>query len=81
VDNSRKNFYDKKYLFNCIEKLVLVSPSQWLAGHLKKSFLSAYDIKVIPNGVNTLAFKPMYDKTILNKYRLKGKYILGVANV
>lgn len=81
IDNSRKNYYDKKRLFNGLEKMVIVTPSLWLAGHVKKSFLSEYEVKVINNGVDLSVFRPVDAGAIRGKYRLPEKYILGVANV
>lgn len=81
VDNSRKNFREKKELFNSLKKIVLVSPSLWLYGHLENSFLSGYEIKVINNGTNTDKFKPVDCHQTTNKYNLTEKYIFGIANV
>lgn len=79
-DNSRVNYRDKKQLFTGVSDMVLVSPSQWLAGHLNESFLKDYEIKVINNGIDTENFKPVRSDTLIEKYRINGKYILGVAS-
>ena len=60
--------------------MLLVSPSQWLAGHLRESFLKDYEIKVINNGIDTENFKPIISDTLIEKYKISGKYILGVAS-
>jgi putative colanic acid biosynthesis glycosyltransferase len=80
IDNSRRNFRRKKELYNGLENIILVSPSEWLAGFLRKSFLSGYEIKVINNGVDLEKFKPVNDKGLRKKYNLNKKYILGVAS-
>lgn len=80
VDNSRNNFRQKKELYTGLENVTLVSPSEWLAGFLRESFLSDYEIGVIHNGIDLEKFKPAYDKIIMSKYNLKEKYILGVAS-
>lgn len=68
------NYKKKKKLFT-LKKLVLVSPSEWQAKILRKSFFSKTKIKVINNGINLEAFKPL--KGIEN---IEKKIILGVAN-
>lgn len=81
IDNSRRNYREKKALFTSLEKLVLVSPSEWLAGHLRQSFLSPYEIRVINNGVEISKFSPDSNGLVNQKYSLTKKYILGVANI
>jgi len=81
VDNSKKNFREKKELFTGLEKMVLVSPSEWLAGQLRNSFLRDYEIRVINNGVDLDKFKPAKSESVTSKYGLTKKYILGVASI
>jgi putative colanic acid biosynthesis glycosyltransferase len=81
IDNSKRNYYQKKELFTGIKNMILVSPSEWLAGHLRDSFLSECEIKVINNGIDTDKFKPIDYESFLIKYKLKKKYILGVASI
>lgn len=81
IDNSRRNFNEKKELFTGLKDLVLVSPSEWLANHLRNSFLSGYEIRIINNGVDINKFNPGNDETARKKYLLKKRYILGVANI
>jgi glycosyltransferase involved in cell wall biosynthesis len=81
IDGSRRNYNEKKELFNGVENMVLVSPSKWLAAYLRQSFLSGYDIKVINNGVDTESFSPVDDTIARDRYSLTRKYILGVANI
>jgi len=80
IDNSRINYRDKRQILTGISNMVLVSPSQWLAGHLHESFLRDYEIKVINNGIDTEKFKPVRSDTLREKYKIKGRYILGVAS-
>ncbi|HDZ42122.1 MAG TPA: glycosyltransferase [Bacteroidetes bacterium] len=79
ADNSRKNFQQKKELFSGMKNMILVSPSEWLARFLEKSFLSEYKIKVINNGVDIDNFKPVSSHAIKEKYKIDRKYIIGVA--
>ena len=79
-------FFDRsKYLFNKKKQLVLginltiITPSEWMAGLVKQSFLKGYPIKVINNGIDLNIFKPT-KSNFREKYNLKDKYIiLGVA--
>jgi putative colanic acid biosynthesis glycosyltransferase len=80
-DNSRRNYLEKRALFTGLKDLVLVSPSQWLAKYLKRSFLSDSEVRIINNGVDIVKFNPGLAGAILNKYSLEKKYILGVANI
>jgi putative colanic acid biosynthesis glycosyltransferase len=82
LDNSRKNFIQKKDLFNGLGKMTLIAPSKWLANHLSNSFLKKYQVKIIHNGVNLDKFKPVDREIARKKYDFKGKRIvLGVANL
>lgn len=80
-DNSKWNYITKKALFTSVKNMTLVSPSNWLAGLLKESFLSKYSIKVINNGIDLKKFRPT-PSDFKEKYGLQGKkIILGVANI
>jgi len=81
IDNSRMNYRRKKEIFMGVKNMVLVSPSEWLAGHLRNSFLSSYDIRVINNGVDLQKFRPVDSEEIRTKYGLKKNYVLGVASI
>ncbi len=82
IDNSRRNFQNKKELFSSLNNINLVSPSNWLAKHLTNSFLGQYPIKIINNGVDIGKFKPIDPNYARDKFKLKGQYIiLGVANI
>lgn len=81
VDNSRRNFEKKKQLFTGIPNLTIVTPSKWLAGVVKESFLKDYPIKVIHNGIDLNVFKPT-SSNFRERYNLENKkIILGVASV
>lgn len=56
-DKSKKLFNRKKELFTGLN-LTIVTPSEWLAGEVKKSFLKDYPVKVINNGIDLSVFKP-----------------------
>ena len=61
--------------------MTLVSPSHWLAGLVKQSFLSKYPVEIIHNGIDTSVFKPTLSN-LRERFDLRDKKIvLGVANV
>lgn len=65
--------------FKGIENCTIVTPSQWLADLVKKSFLKDYPVKVINNGIDLSVFKPT-ESIFREKYGLVGKkVVLGVA--
>ena len=80
-DNSKSNYARKKKAFTGAKNMTLVTPSQWLAGLVKESFLRDYPVQVIPNGIDTEVFKAT-PSDFKKRYGLDGKFlILGVANV
>lgn len=58
VDRSRFMWKLKRKCFTGVEKLTIVTPSEWLAGLVKQSFLKDYPVKVINNGIDLSIFKP-----------------------
>ncbi len=80
-DNSKNNYKVKKSLFSGVKDLTIITPSNWLAEEVRKSYLSAYPVKVIHNGIDLNIFKPIEKskKNIYNKN--EKKIILGVASV
>lgn len=76
-DNSRGNYALKKEAFSNVKNLTIVTPSNWLADMVKSSFLNAYPVKVIPNGINLQTFKPLDMKN----ETAHSRNILGIANV
>jgi glycosyltransferase involved in cell wall biosynthesis len=60
---------------------VIVCPSQWLTDRVKESFLNKFQVKVIPNAVDTEIFKSKNKDFIRKKYGipLEKKIILFVA--
>lgn len=81
VDRSKKNYEDKKRLFNSVKNITLVPVSNWLGDYFKDSFLFKYDVRMIHNGINTDIFKPKDNNVAIDKYNLQDKFIiLGVAS-
>lgn len=57
VDRSKKNYEAKKKYFCKVSNMTIVTPSDWLASMVRLSFLKQYEVKVIPNGIDTNRFK------------------------
>ena len=74
ADRSSRNYRLKKEWFNRMDKIVLVPVSEWLADVLRSSPLRERDIRVIRNGVDIKAFRPVPGWADEGKFR-----ILGVA--
>lgn len=80
VDNTRVSHRLKKKWFLGVDNLTVVTPSEWLAGLVRKSFLGEYTVKVINNGINLDVFKPT-ESDFRGKNGLLGKKILlGVSS-
>ena len=78
-DNSKYMYRLKKKWFTGVKNMTIVTPSEWLAGLVKQSFLGKYPVKVINNGIDLNIFKPT-ESDFRKKYALENKYIvLGVA--
>lgn len=81
MDNSKKNFIEKKKMITSLKNVNIVTPSHWLAGVTKESFMGKFPVNVIYNGVDLKIFKPT-ESDFRKKYNLENKQIiLGVTNV
>lgn len=81
LDNSKWNYGKKKELFTGIKNLKIITPSKWLAGLVKESFLKEYDIEVIYNQIDREIFRPR-ESNFRKKYSVENKFIiLGVASL
>ena len=79
-DSSAKNYRQKKERFGSVSNMTIVTPSQWLAGLVKQSFLEGYPVEVIPNGIDLTVFQHT-ESEFRSRYGLENKAIvLGVAN-
>ena len=80
IDSSSWNWNKKRELYGKYKKLTIVTPSKWLSGLVKESFLKNRHVEVINNGIDLNMFKPTFGK-YFNKYNLKNKKIvLGVSS-
>ncbi len=79
VDRSKTMYKRKKEWFTGVQDMTIVTPSHWLAGLVKQSFLKDYPVKVIHNGIDLSVFSPK-ESDFREKYGIGDKYIvLGVA--
>ena len=81
MDNSKKNYQQKKELFTKPQNITFVTPSNWLKDLTEKSFLGKYPVKVINNGIDLTKFKPT-ESDFRERNNLQDKFIiLGVASI
>lgn len=82
VDRTRLMWRLKRKWFTGLKHMVIVTPSEWLAHEVKKSYLNEYRIKVVNNGIDLNTFRPSRKLNTKEKYNIpKNKYIvLGVAS-
>lgn len=69
-----KEFEIKKDIFNSLDNLTIVTPSKWLKGVIKNSFLSSQKIAVVNNGIDLTKFKKVCEKN-------KKFTCLAIANI
>lgn len=81
LDRSARNYTDKKRLFSSVPKLTLVTPSDWLAGLVRQSFLQGYPVRVLPNGIDLSVFRPAESELRVRHGLCGRKLLLGVAQV
>lgn len=83
LDQSKRNFEEKKQLFTGLKHLEIITPSQWVADQVKESFLQDIPVHVVSNGINLDAFQYTEDDNIYEKYNIPRdkKIILGVASI
>ncbi len=58
ADASSRNHADKRRCFTGLDTLTVVTPSEWLKSLAGQSFLGAYPIRCIHNGVDLGLFRP-----------------------
>lgn len=76
-DNAAESFRRKKRAFSGVDRLTVATPSVWLAGEVKRSFLKEYPVRVVPNGIDLSEFSAEGRK----RGKRAKKRALGVANV
>ena len=79
MDNSRWNWEKKKELFTK-QNMTIVTPSEWLAGLVRQSFLKDCNVYVINNGIDLNSFKPTTGDLIKKIGLENKKIVLGVSS-
>jgi glycosyltransferase involved in cell wall biosynthesis len=80
-DRSAKLLEKKKKLYGDFHNLHIITPSKWLAGLVKQSFLQDFNVTVINNGIDISVFK-YTDSSFKHDHGIEDKkMILGVASV
>lgn len=80
--NCSRNYEDKKRIFTSVppERMTLITPSQWLADLVGKSFLKDYPVEVRHNTIDTDIFKPT-PSDFRERYGIGDRFmVLGVAS-
>lgn len=89
-DNSKENYNRKKRMLgnHSIPNMTIVTPSDWLAGLVKESYLKEYPVKVIHNGIDVNRFNLLQPQNeagireLREKHNAEKKFVvLGVANM
>lgn len=75
IDNSRKNYIDKKQLFHLFE-YIIVTPSAWLEDICRKSFVSDRPVIKIPNGIDLRSFYPRNVSELQHRYEIEDKFVV-----
>ena len=80
IDMSRLNYWLKKRIFTYLDDVVYVTPSKWLFGIAKQSFLKNKRIEVINNGIDLHLFKRI-ESNVKNELKIEKaeKIILFVS--
>ena len=76
------NYDQKKRLFNLVpaDRMELITPSKWLAGLVRQSFLAKYPVEVRYNTIDASVFKPT-PSDFRERYGIGSRFmVLGVAS-
>lgn len=69
-DDSKFQYKLKKKCFSMVSQLYVVTPSDWLANLVKKSFLKPVSVNTINNGVDLSCFRPIENNQIRERYNI-----------
>ena len=80
LDKTKQMFRRKKELMRDLD-VTVVTPSKWLAGRVKQSFLKDKEVRVVHNGIDTSVFKPVDASRLKRELGIpdKNKVVLSVA--
>lgn len=81
-DNSADNYSRKKRVFAGVENLTIITPSRWLEGLVKESFLGDYHTEVIYNTIDKTIFK-LTPSEFRSTHHIRDDQVivLGVASI
>jgi glycosyltransferase involved in cell wall biosynthesis len=79
-DHTKAMFRAKRRLFEDFQRLTIVTPSEWLAGRVRQSFLRDKNIIVIPNGIDTNVFNLRITSALRTKYGAQKAVVHVTAN-
>lgn len=81
IDRSEHNWLKKKNIFTGVDNLTIITPSRWLEGLVRDSFLKGYPTQVIQNGIDINRFCKV-ESSLKSNLNLDGKKILlSVATI
>ncbi|MDD3920572.1 MAG: glycosyltransferase [Eubacteriales bacterium] len=66
ADRTRRNWQEKRALYEAVPNLTLVTPSVWLGHEASRSFLGKRPIRVIANGLDLTHFYPCDEPEVLS---------------
>ena len=78
-DGSRVNFQRKKNAFCGVHDMTIITPSNWLASLVGKSYLRCYPVEVHHNTIDTSIFRPTPSDFREKMGLINRKIVLGVA--
>ena len=89
LDQSARNWRQKRLLYEKLPSLTLVTPSLWLGEEARRSFLGKRPIRVIPSGIDLTQFRPCDEpdliRDVIARYGLESladrRMLLSVASV
>lgn len=80
VDRTQQMYRLKRKWMTGLPSLTVVTPSHWLAGLVRQSFLKEYPVEVIHNGIDLSVFQPT-PSNFREEHGIEQKHIvLGVAS-
>lgn len=80
ADNCKRNYQKKKEAFCGVADMTLITPSNWLCGLVRQSFLGGYRTEVVHNTIDCDVFRPTAGD-FRSKHGIEDKQmILGVAS-
>ncbi len=75
ISSAADNYHRKQTAFTGVPNLRIITPSKWLAGLVKQSFLQDYSVEVVYNKIDTTVFKPT-PSSIKDRLGITGKKML-----